>query len=84
MIPTSFIPQQIQRLTDIKDVMTDMLKINYESDCFDDIRPYHDQSLFFVYEELIADPAFQKAVLSIMPGCLSRLLRRKCVLAVLS
>ena len=35
---------------------------------FDDIRPYHDEELPAVYEELIADPAFQKAVSSIMPG----------------
>ena len=35
---------------------------------FDDIRPYHDEELSAVYEELIADPAFQKAVSSIMPG----------------
>ena len=35
---------------------------------FDDIRPYHDEELPAVYEELIADPAFQKAVWSIMPG----------------
>ena len=35
---------------------------------FDDIRPYHVEELPAVYEELIADPAFQKAVSSIMPG----------------
>lgn len=35
---------------------------------FDDIRPYHDEELPAVYEELIADPAFQKTVSSIMPG----------------
>lgn len=35
---------------------------------FDDIRPYHDEELPAVYEELIADSAFQKAVSSIMPG----------------
>ncbi|GAK35005.1 hypothetical protein JCM15093_78 [Bacteroides graminisolvens DSM 19988 = JCM 15093] len=51
---------------------------------FDDIRPYHDEELPAVYEELIADPAFQKAVSSIMPGVPFELLRRKCVLAVLS
>jgi hypothetical protein len=46
---------------------------------FDDIRPYHDEELPAVYEELIADPAFQKAVSSIMPGVPFELLRRKCV-----
>ena len=29
---------------------------------FDEIRPYHDEELPQVFEELIADPAFQRAV----------------------
>ena len=28
---------------------------------FDEIRPYHDEELPQIYEELIADPAFQQA-----------------------
>ena len=40
---------------------------------FDEIRPYHDEELPQIYEELIADPAFQQFLL--------RRLHRKCVLA---
>ncbi|WP_321479031.1 acyltransferase [uncultured Bacteroides sp.] len=35
---------------------------------FDDIRPYHDEELPAIFEELIADPAFQAAACSSMPG----------------
>ncbi|MDO4162829.1 MAG: acyltransferase [Bacteroides sp.] len=35
---------------------------------FDEIRPYHDSELPQIYEELIADPAFQQAVSVVMPG----------------
>lgn len=35
---------------------------------FDDIRPYHDEELPRIYEELIADPGFRKAACAIMPG----------------
>lgn len=35
---------------------------------FDEIRPYHDEELPQVYEELIADPAFRQAVEAVMPG----------------
>lgn len=35
---------------------------------FDEIRPYHDEELPQIYEELIADPAFREAVAVVMPG----------------
>lgn len=35
---------------------------------FDEIRPYNDEELPHIYEELIADPAFQEAVSKIMPS----------------
>lgn len=35
---------------------------------FDEIRPYHDEELPQVFEELIADPAFRQAVETVMPG----------------
>lgn len=35
---------------------------------FDEIRPYHDEELPQIFEELIADPAFQAAVTTVMPG----------------
>ena len=35
---------------------------------FDEIRPYHDEELPQVYEELIADEAFRQAVEAVMPG----------------
>lgn len=35
---------------------------------FDDIRPYHDEELPQVYEELIADPAFKAVTAIILPG----------------
>ena len=35
---------------------------------FDEIRPYHDSELPQIFEELIADPAFQQVVEAVMPG----------------
>lgn len=35
---------------------------------FDEIRPYYDEELPLIYEELIADPAFQVAITSVIPG----------------
>ena len=35
---------------------------------FDEIRPYEDEELPQVFEELIADPAFQKVACAVMPG----------------
>ena len=35
---------------------------------FDEIRPYHDEELPQVYEELIADPAFQSVASYVIPG----------------
>lgn len=35
---------------------------------FDEIRPYNDEELPAVYEELIADPAFQEAVAGVIPN----------------
>ena len=35
---------------------------------FDEIRPYHDEELPLIYEELIADPAFREAASAVMPG----------------
>lgn len=35
---------------------------------FDEIRPYHDEELSEVYEELIADSAFRQAACTVMPG----------------
>ncbi len=35
---------------------------------FDEIRPYNDEELPAIFEELIADPAFQKAVQGVMPN----------------
>lgn len=35
---------------------------------FDEIRPYHDEELPQVFEELIADPAFSQVVGAVMPG----------------
>ncbi|MGI6793612.1 acyltransferase [Bacteroides sp. KG68] len=35
---------------------------------FDEIRPYHDEELPQIYEELIADAAFREAVSTVMPG----------------
>ena len=35
---------------------------------FDEIRPYHDEELPQIYEELIADPAFRQVVAAVIPG----------------
>lgn len=35
---------------------------------FDEIRPYHDEELPQVFEELIADPAFRQVTAVVMPG----------------
>ena len=35
---------------------------------FDEIRPYHDEELPQIYEELIADPMFQQVLCAVMPG----------------
>ncbi len=35
---------------------------------FDEIRPYHDEELPQIFEELIADPAFQAVTTTVMPG----------------
>ena len=48
---------------------------------FDEIRPYHDEELPQIYEELIADPAFQQVASAVFQKFLLRRLRRKCVLA---
>lgn len=37
-------------------------------DEFDEIRPYHDEELPRVYEELIADPAFRQVAMAAFPG----------------
>ena len=37
-------------------------------DEFDEIRPYHDEELPAVYEELIADPAFRQVASSAFPS----------------
>lgn len=35
---------------------------------FDEIRPYNDEELPQIFEELIADPAFRQVVCAVMPG----------------
>lgn len=35
---------------------------------FDEIRPYHDEELPAIYEELIADPMFKQVIGAVMPG----------------
>ena len=44
---------------------------------FDEIRPYHDEELPQIYEELIADAAFREAVSMVMPGVPFELLARQ-------
>lgn len=44
---------------------------------FDEIRPYNDEELPAIYEELIADPAFQKAVQGVIPNVPFELLAQK-------
>ena len=35
---------------------------------FDEIRPYHDEELPQIYEDLIADEAFQQVMTTAIPG----------------
>lgn len=44
---------------------------------FDDIRPYNDDELPLILEELIADPAFQKAACSVIPNVPFEMLAQK-------
>lgn len=44
---------------------------------FDEIRPYDNEELPSVFEELIADPAFQQVVAGVMPGVPFELLAQK-------
>lgn len=44
---------------------------------FNEIRPYHDEELPQIFEELIADPAFQKAVSGVIPNVPFELLAQK-------
>ncbi len=44
---------------------------------FDEIRPYHDEELPPIFEELIADPAFQKAACEAVPNVPFELLAQK-------
>ncbi len=44
---------------------------------FDEIRPYHDEELPQIYEELIADPDFRKAVSAVFPDVPLELLTQK-------
>lgn len=48
---------------------------------FEEIRPYHDEELPQVFEELIADPAFQQVACAVMPGVPLKLSRKRCVQA---
>ena len=43
---------------------------------FDEIRPYNDEELSGVFEELIADPAFQKVVAGVIPDVPFEMLER--------
>ena len=42
---------------------------------FDEIRPYNDEELPQIFEELIADPAFQKAATDAIPNVPFELVR---------
>ena len=44
---------------------------------FDEIRPYHDEELPRIFEELIADPAFQKAACTVIPNVPFEILAQK-------
>lgn len=44
---------------------------------FDEIRPYNDEELSGVYEELIADPAFRKVVAGVIPDVPFEMLAQK-------
>ena len=46
---------------------------------FDEIRPYHDEELPQIYEELIADPAFRQVASAVFRKFLLKHLRRRCV-----
>lgn len=46
---------------------------------FDEIRPYNDEELSGVFEELIADPAFQKVVAGVIPDVPFEMLAQRCV-----
>ena len=48
---------------------------------FEEIRPYHDEELPQVFEELIADPAFQKWLAPLCRVSLLKLSRKRCVQA---
>ena len=43
---------------------------------FDEIRPYNDDELPQIFEELIADPAFQKAACPVLPCSFSHKQKR--------
>ena len=47
---------------------------------FDEIRPYNDEELSGVFEELIADPAFQKVVAGVIPDVPFEMLAQNCLL----
>lgn len=44
---------------------------------FDEIRPYHDEELPQIFEELIADPAFRQAATTVIPGVPFEVLAQK-------
>mgnify|MGYP000810317797 FL=1 len=44
---------------------------------FDEIRPYHDEELPQIFEELIADPAFRQVVSTVVPGVPFEMLAQK-------
>lgn len=44
---------------------------------FDEIRPYHDDELAPIFEELLADPAFRKVVTAIFPEIPTELMEQK-------
>lgn len=44
---------------------------------FNEIRPYNDEELPQIFEELIADPAFQKVVATVIPNVPFELLAQK-------
>ena len=50
------------------------MNVNVE---FDEIRPYHDEELPQIYEELIADPAFRQVVAAVIPGVPFDMIARK-------
>lgn len=48
---------------------------------FEEIRPYHDEELPQIFEELIADPAFQQVACAVMPGVPFEAIAQKCAQA---